>query len=76
MARKEVLRIFEALDLRSEMDDAGRVKHLTRFLCRRVLPCFEMYQTKEAVRRMMGNWGATLRANSFGDLPNDWWPKE
>ena len=74
--RREVLDVLGALDLASDMDDARRAKHLSRFLNRRVLPCFETYQTKDSVRGMMADYGSPFRAQTFSGCPESWWPHE
>jgi hypothetical protein len=76
MARREVVDVFEAMDLASAMDDAARAKHLSRLLNKHVLACFETYRTKDAVRGMMGDYATPLRAQTFGGCPEEWWPAE
>src|SRR5687767_14461557 len=47
------LRVSEALDLQSELSDEERKHLVTELLRKDVIPCFELFQTRESVRGMM-----------------------
>jgi hypothetical protein len=74
--RKKMLAIAGALKLWTEVAEARRVQFVSDLLNNHVLPCFELYQTREAVRRMMGEYAAPLRAQGFGGCPPEWWPHD
>ena len=74
-SRHPVRQVRRQRNVFDHIADAERVKRVTRLLKRHVLPCFELYETRNAVQLMMGDYGAPLRASSFGDVPKDGWPK-
>jgi hypothetical protein len=76
LSNPKVLRVLKALRLDSDMPDAERIRVVTDLIVEEVLPCFDMYQTRDAVRRMMGDWDSPRRAQMFLDLPEEWWPKD
>jgi hypothetical protein len=70
--RRKMLAISSALKLWSEVTDSERIKLLGELLRKYVLPCFELYQTQDAVRKMMSNSKAPNRAQLFSGCPDDW----
>ncbi|MGA2500393.1 MAG: DUF4304 domain-containing protein [Tepidisphaeraceae bacterium] len=72
----EMLEMMHAFHLKREMPGAERQRLVVKLLTQYVVPCFDMYQTEESVRRMMGCYKAPLRAQMFGGCPKDWWPKD
>jgi len=72
----EMLEMMHAFHLKREMPGAERQRLVVKLLTKHVVPCFEMYQTEQSVREMMGNYKAPLRAQMFGGCPKEWWPKD
>jgi hypothetical protein len=72
--RRRRMQVLYALDLETELCDEERARIITKMLTKDVLPCFEAFQTKEAVRRMARDWKYPLRAQMIFGLPDDWWP--
>jgi hypothetical protein len=72
----EVLAVKRAFDLAHEFSNEERTAIIETFLKKRVIPCFDMYQTQDSVRKMMGKYRAPLRAQVFVGLPDDWRPPE
>jgi hypothetical protein len=71
---KERLRYLACFSFDADIPDAQRAKLSVTLLRKYVLPCFELYTTEEAVKRMMGDRSQPFRADSYWGLPDEWWP--
>lgn len=73
---KKRLVYFDAFDVGATFTDQERTNLIAEFLTGYVLPCFEMFRTEKAVRKMMGSYSHLLRAQIFFNLPESWWPAD